>query len=84
MLTEKPLATTRDEVTAIVRAVDLHGVKVAVVQNYRYETRIQHLRELLHNGQYGGLSHLVARFATDYRRPESWDVGDAHHTPGPR
>jgi len=83
VLTEKPLATTRDDVTAIVRAVDLHGVKVAVVQNYRYETRIQRFRDLLHGGQYGDLSHLVARFAADYRQPESWDVGDAHHMPDP-
>jgi len=83
VLTEKPLATTHDEVTAITQAAELHGVKVAVVQNYRYETRIQRFRELIHSGQYGDLSHLVARFAADYRQPESWDVGDAHHMPDP-
>jgi predicted dehydrogenase len=83
VLTEKPLATTRDEVTAILRTADLHAVKVAVVQNYRYETRIQRFRELLHSGDYGDLSHLVARFAADYREPNSWDVGDAHHMPDP-
>lgn len=83
VLTEKPLATTRDEATAIARAAETGGVKVAVVQNYRYETRIQRFRELLHSGDYGGLSHLVARFAADYRQPDSWDVGDAHHMPDP-
>jgi predicted dehydrogenase len=83
VLTEKPLATTPDEATAIAHATDTHGVKIAVVQNYRYETRIQRFRHLLHTGDYGDLSHLVARFAADYRRPGSWDVGDAHHMPDP-
>ena len=83
VLTEKPLATSPGEAAAIARASDTHAVKIAVVQNYRYETRIQRFRELLHSGDHGDLSHLVARFAADYRQPGSWDVGDAHHIPDP-
>lgn len=83
VLTEKPLATSADEAAAIAAAVDAAGLKVAVVQNYRYETRIQLFRELLRSGDLGPVSHLVARFAADYRRPGSWDVGDAHDMPDP-
>jgi predicted dehydrogenase len=83
VLTEKPLATSADHAEAISAAVRGAGVKAAVVQNYRYETRIQRFRQLLRSGELGPLSHLVARFAADYRVPESWDVGDAHQMPDP-
>lgn len=83
VLSEKPLATSADQAEAIVAAVQAADVKAAVVQNYRYETRIQRFRQLLHSGQLGPLSHLVARFAADYRTPGSWDVGDAHQMPDP-
>lgn len=71
VLTEKPLATSASEAAAIAAAVEASGVKVAVVQNYRYETRIQRFRQILQSGELGPLSHLVARFAADYRQPDS-------------
>ena len=83
VLTEKPLATSGEQASRIAGAVRAAGVKAAVVQNYRYETRIQRFRDLLRSGDLGPLSHLVARFAADYRRPGSWDVGDAHRMPDP-
>lgn len=83
VLTEKPLATSAGQASRIAGAVRAAGVKAAVVQNYRYETRIQRFRDLLRSGDLGPLSHLVARFAADYRRPGSWDVGDAHRMPDP-
>jgi predicted dehydrogenase len=83
VLTEKPLAVTAGEATTIEMVARRAGVRVAVVQNYRHETRIQRFRQLLHSGALGPLSYLVARFAADYRRPGSWDVGDAHDMPDP-
>lgn len=82
-LTEKPLAVSAHQAATIEAVVRRTGVRVAVVQNYRHETRIQRFRELLRSGQLGPLLYLVARFAADYRRPGSWDVGDAHVMPDP-
>ena len=67
VLTEKPLAVTTHQAATIQQAARRTGVRVAVVQNYRHETRIQRFRDLLHSGELGPLSYLVARFAADYR-----------------
>lgn len=83
VLTEKPLAVSAHQAFTIQAAAQRTGVRVAVVQNYRHETRIQRFRDLLRSGELGPLSYLVARFAADYRRPGSWDVGDAHDMPDP-
>ena len=83
VLTEKPLAVSAHQVMDIQAAVRQARVRVAVVQNYRHETRIQRFRELLRGGQLGPRSSLVARCAADYRQPGSWDVGDAHDMADP-
>lgn len=78
VLTEKPLATTPDDVARIAQAVTTSGVKAAVIQNYRYQQRIQLARSIAATGELGPLQYLTARFAADYRVPGSWDVGEAH------
>lgn len=83
VLTEKPLAVSAHQAVTIQVAAQRTGVRVAVVQNYRHETRIQRFRQLLHSGELGPLSYLTAQFAADYRQPGSWDVGDAHDMPDP-
>jgi predicted dehydrogenase len=83
VLTEKPLATNPDDADRILTAVADNEVKAAVIQNYRYQQRIQLTRTLSQNGHLGPLHYLVVRFAADYRQPGSWDVGDAHHMDAP-
>lgn len=83
VLTEKPLVTTAPDAGRVARFVATAGIKVAVMQNYRYQQRIQAARQRLATGELGALHYAVARFAADYRRPGSWDVGDAHTMPDP-
>ena len=83
VLTEKPLVTTAADATRVAAAVARAGVKLAVIQNYRYQARIQLARDLVAGGALGPVRYVVARFAADYRRPGSWDVGDAHTMPDP-
>lgn len=78
VLTEKPLATDPAEVRSIAASVDSSGRRLAVIQNYRYQNRIQTARRMLAVGGLGELRFIAARFAADYRVPGSWDVGDAH------
>ena len=78
VLTEKPLTTSADTAQTVWRAVHDAGVKLAVVQNYRYEARVQALRQVLRSGELGELNYLVVRLAADYRQPGSWDVGEVH------
>jgi predicted dehydrogenase len=83
VLTEKPLATTATDVSSIVEAVSTSGIKLAAIQNYRYQNRIQTARRLLTDGHLGDVHFLTCRFAADYRRPGSWDVGTAHTMDSP-
>lgn len=83
VLTEKPLVTTAADATRVAVAAGQAGVKLAVIQNYRYQARIQLARDLAAGGALGPVRYVVARFAADYRLPGSWDVGDAHTMPDP-
>lgn len=83
VLTEKPLVTTAADAARVATAAEQAGVKLAVIQNYRYQARIQLARDLIAGGAFGSVRYVVARFAADYRLPGSWDVGDAHTMPDP-
>jgi predicted dehydrogenase len=83
ILTEKPLATTTHAAATIADAVNDTGVKLAVVQNYRYQPAIQTARQVLASNDLGTFHYITARFAVDYRKPGSWDMGDAHTMPSP-
>ena len=78
ILSEKPIAGTWEDVSAIARAVDHAGVRMVVMQNYRYTPRIQTLKKVLDSGRVGALRYAVARFAADYREPLSWGAPFRH------
>lgn len=72
ILSEKPIADTWEDCVAVYKAVQSNGVKMEVVQNYRYSPRIQTLKKYLEAGEIGRLNYIVARFAADYRRRGGW------------
>jgi predicted dehydrogenase len=72
ILCEKPLANTWLACREIYRAVTEAGVKMQVVQNYRYRAPILAMKALLQSGELGRLSYIVSRFADDYREYDSW------------
>jgi predicted dehydrogenase len=72
ILSEKPIADTWEACVAIYRAVTAAGLKMEVVQNYRYTPRILTLKKVLESGDLGRTNYLVSRFAADYRRRDSW------------
>lgn len=78
ILSEKPIAGTWEDVTAIARAVASSGVPMVVMQNYRYTARIQTLKRELDSGRVGALRYAIARFAADYREPLSWGAPFRH------
>jgi predicted dehydrogenase len=78
ILSEKPIADSWEDAVAIRRAVAAAGVKMQVVQNYRYTSRIQALKGVLDSGRLGRLHYLVARFAADYRVRMAWGAEFRH------
>lgn len=78
ILSEKPMADTWDDAVAIYRAVKSAGVKMQVVQNYRFTPRIQTLQRALASGRLGRIRYVVARFGADYRQPLSWGAAFRH------
>jgi len=82
VLSEKPMAETWEDSVAIYRAAraarDGQGIKLQIVQNYRYTPRIQTLKRVLDSGRLGRINYVVARFAADYRQPLSWGAAFRH------
>jgi predicted dehydrogenase len=72
ILSEKPIADTWPACLEIYRAVKGAGLKMQVIQNYRYDTPMLTMRGVLQQGDLGRLNYLVARFAADYRRYGTW------------
>ncbi len=77
VLSEKPIADTWEAAVDIYRAVRRAGVKMAVIQNYRYTPRILTLKGVLADGVIGRPCYIMARFGADYRVRGSW--GDFRH-----
>jgi predicted dehydrogenase len=78
ILSEKPIADTWEDVSAVYRAVTAAGARMQVMQNYRFTARIQTLKRVLDSGRLGRLHYLVARFAADYRRRMAWGAEFRH------
>jgi predicted dehydrogenase len=78
ILSEKPIAGTWDDTVAIYRAARAAGVKMQVIQNYRYTPRIQTLKRVLDSGRLGRIYYVAARFGADYRQPLSWGRAFRH------
>jgi predicted dehydrogenase len=72
ILCEKPLADTWDACRDIYRGVSDKGIKMEVVQNYRYNAPMLAMKEVLRSGQLGRLNYIVARFLDDCREYDSW------------
>lgn len=52
---EKPMALTIDDADKMIRACDIHGVRLFVVKQNRYNKAVQKLREALDAGRFGKL-----------------------------
>jgi NagD protein len=78
VLSEKPIADTWEDSVAIYRAARQAGIKMQVMQNYRYTPRIQTLKQVLDSGRLGRINYVVARFGADYRQPLSWGAAFRH------
>jgi predicted dehydrogenase len=66
VLAEKPIAESWETALAILRLARESGVKLSVVQNYRYSRRIRTLKSVLESGRLGRINTIQARFAADY------------------
>jgi predicted dehydrogenase len=78
ILSEKPIADTWEDAVAVFRAAKQAGIKMQIIQNYRYTPRIQTLKQVLDSGRLGHLHYLVGRFGADYRQPLSWGAAFRH------
>ena len=72
ILSEKPMADTWEACGRIYRAVTEAGLKMHVVQNYRFTPRIMTLKSVLERGDLGAVRYVTARFAADYRVRGAW------------
>jgi predicted dehydrogenase len=66
ILCEKPISDSWEAALAIYRMTQEAGVKLSVVQNYRYTTRIRTLKGVLTSGELGRVNYIVCRFAADF------------------
>lgn len=78
VLSEKPMADTWEACGRIYRAATRTGIKMQVMQNYRYNAATWTLRDLLQSGELGRINYLMARFAADYREWLSWGAEFRH------
>jgi len=64
---EKPICRTLAEADEMVRACELHHVKLAIAHQSRYSPRLRAVRELIAGGQLGDLIELRGRGKEDAR-----------------
>ena len=83
ILSEKPVSDSLPEVVDTYKLVKRAGIKMAVTQNYRYESPILTLKAVLESGRLGKVDYIVSRYASDYRKPGSWDVGSVYEMDNP-
>jgi predicted dehydrogenase len=81
ILSEKPIADTWDACQRIYAAVKQAGLKMQVIQNYRYNPAILAMRQVLRGGTLGRLNYVVGRYAQDYREYGSWGSPFRHEIP---
>ena len=72
VFSEKPIADTWEASVEVWRAVTAAGLKMAVIQNYRYTPRIMTVKKVLTDGVIGAPRYVMARFGADYRVRNSW------------
>jgi predicted dehydrogenase len=74
ILSEKPIADTWDDCREIYGAVKAAGVKMQVVQNYRYNATMRTMKQVLAEQRLGRLNYVMGRFAADYRVRGAWGM----------
>ena len=72
ILSEKPIADTWSACVDIYNAVSKAGLKMHVIQNYRYSSRMLTMRQVLRDGELGRINYIQGRFAADYREYGAW------------
>lgn len=72
ILSEKPIADTWEACVDVYRAVKGAGIKMLVIQNYRYSPRMLTMRKVLRDGTLGRINYIMGRFAADYRKYAAW------------
>lgn len=72
ILSEKPIADTWEASIDIYRAVKTANLKMLVIQNYRYSSRMLTMRKVLRDGILGRTNYIVGRFGADYREYGAW------------
>jgi len=68
VLSEKPIAHTWPGCLDIYRQVQAAGLKMAIMQNYRFTRAILTLKRAVDDGSVGAVTSITARFAVDHRR----------------
>src|SRR5258707_9779546 len=64
---EKPFAPTLADADEMIRACEMHHVKVAIAHQTRYSPRLQRVRELIAEGRLGDILELRCRGKEDSR-----------------
>jgi predicted dehydrogenase len=83
ILSEKPISDSFDDCINTYHLVKDNKIKMAVIQNYRYEGPILAMKSILNTGELGRIDYIVARYASDYRKAKSWDVGSVYEMKEP-
>ncbi|MEW6360179.1 MAG: Gfo/Idh/MocA family oxidoreductase [Planctomycetota bacterium] len=81
ILSEKPIADTLEAGHEIYRKVTASGVKMAVIQNYRYTPRILAFKKALDGGSLGRINYIIGRFAANYLKYGAWGKAFRHEIP---
>jgi len=74
ILSEKPIADTWEDCLAICQGVRDAGVRMQVVQNYRFTPRILTIQKAVREGLIGEPNYIMGRFAADYRQRGAWGM----------
>jgi predicted dehydrogenase len=64
---EKPMARTLAEADEMIKACEMHHVKLAIAHQTRYSPRLKRVRELIASGKLGDILELRARGKEDHR-----------------
>ena len=83
ILSEKPISDNLKDVIETYKLVKKAKIKMAITQNYRYEAPILTLKSVLESGRLGKIDYIICRYASDYRKPRSWDVGSVYKMKNP-
>jgi len=78
ILSEKPITDNLKDTIEVFKRIKQMRIKMAITQNYRYESPIATLKKVIERGRLGKIDYIVARYASDYRKKGSWDVGSVY------